>query len=97
MGGIIISLIAAVLFCLDIITPNIFIGTILVSALWLYVAASLYFAFGFLKFFYHDFLGWHAPKGQYQWSDGCSARAVCRHCGKDIMQDSQGNWFCMEE
>lgn len=25
--------------------------------------------------------------------DGCSFTSKCKHCGKDIMQDSQGNWF----
>ena len=39
-------------------------------------------------------LGWHEPDGDSeQWFDGASYRARCRHCGADIMQDSQGNWF----
>ena len=25
--------------------------------------------------------------------DGCSKHNHCKYCGKEIMQDSQGNWF----
>ena len=25
--------------------------------------------------------------------DGCSATGTCPNCGKDVLQDSQGNWF----
>lgn len=25
--------------------------------------------------------------------DGCSIHSKCRKCGKEIMQDGQGNWF----
>lgn len=42
----------------------------------------------------HDILGWHEPdKDADQSYDGCSRHSKCRFCGKDIMQDSQGNWF----
>lgn len=37
---------------------------------------------------------WHTPdkeKGQYYLN--LSLHASCKYCGKDIMQDSQGNWF----
>ena len=48
----------------------------------------------FFKRFYHDVLGWHIPDDSAdQGFDGCSFHAKCKHCGKDIMQDSQGNWF----
>jgi hypothetical protein len=40
----------------------------------------------------HDHLGWHAPDGTRGF-DGCSIHSTCRFCGKDVMQDSQGNWF----
>ena len=47
----------------------------------------------YLRFFY-NILGWHSPdyndKGYF---DGASLHAKCKYCGKDIMQDSQGNWF----
>lgn len=57
------------------------------------IGAVLYFKLGFFKFFYHDLLGWHTPDDSPQYSDGCSQHATCKHCGKDIMMDSQGNWF----
>ena len=38
------------------------------------------------------FWGWHkAP--ETQGFDGCSSTGTCSRCGKDVMQDSQGNWF----
>ena len=42
----------------------------------------------------HDILGWHDPDpNEERWSDGCSDHCHCRYCGKEIMMDSQGNWF----
>lgn len=45
---------------------------------------------------FREFMGWHTPdkgaKGT-QWFDGASVHAICKNCGKDIMQDSQGGWF----
>lgn len=39
-----------------------------------------------------DALGWHkAPRSQG--FDGCSLNGTCPACGKEVMQDSQGNWF----
>ena len=93
MGFLIITLIAGILFYFDIITTSAFTFIVLGSLVWAYVGAGLYFVFGFFKFFYHDFLGWHTPDDSPQWSDGCSEHAICKHCGKDIMRDSQGNWF----
>jgi hypothetical protein len=45
------------------------------------------------KLFYHDILEWHLPDDKPQKFDGCSFHAHCKLCGKEIMQDSQGNWF----
>ena len=61
----------------------------------LFVFAIAYIRTGFAKRFYHDVLGWHEP------ADGSrhfpymnlSPHATCRHCGREIIQDSQGNWF----
>lgn len=58
-----------------------------------YVPPILYFKLGWLKLWFHDVLGWHMPDDSPQWSDGCSTHAKCKFCNKDIMQDSQGNWF----
>lgn len=45
-----------------------------------------------LRWWAHDYLGWHAPE-QTIGFDGCSLTANCEFCGKHILQDSQGNWF----
>ena len=45
------------------------------------------------KRFYHNILGWHLPSDEPQGFDGCSFHAHCKFCGKEIMQDSQDNWF----
>jgi hypothetical protein len=39
--------------------------------------------------------GWHNGKGETVGVkfDGCSIHASCSKCGKEVMQDSQGNWF----
>ena len=37
-------------------------------------------------------MSWHlAPKAQG--FDGCSFNGECPRCGKQVMQDGQGNWF----
>jgi len=39
-----------------------------------------------------DHMHWHlAP--QQQGFDGCSFNGTCPRCHKEVMQDSQGNWF----
>lgn len=59
-----------------------------------YITAIIYLTTGFGKKFYHDILEWHRPKKNDSLGfDGCSFHATCKYCGKDIMQDSQGNWF----
>lgn len=45
------------------------------------------------KRFYHNILEWHLPDDKPQKFDGCNIHAHCKLCGKEIMQDSQGNWF----
>lgn len=57
-----------------------------------YVPIILYEKFGWFKWFYHDILGWHKPTAEIDF-DGCNANSHCKYCGKEIMQDSQGNWF----
>jgi len=37
--------------------------------------------------------GWHDGNSGKISSDGCSLHAICSKCGKEVMQDSQGNWF----
>ena len=57
-----------------------------------YVPIILYETFGWFKGFYHDILGWHKPTDEKEF-DGCNTHSHCKYCGKEIMQDSQGNWF----
>lgn len=39
----------------------------------------------------HDLLGWHDCDATG--FDGASATGTCKYCGKECLQDSQGNWF----
>ena len=93
MGVLIVILIASALHWLNIIADVIFMITVISSLVWMCIASILYFKFGFLKFFYHDLLGWHRPDDSTQTFDGISERAICKYCGKVILRDSQGNWF----
>lgn len=62
-----------------------------------YVPPVLYFKFGWFKRFYHNVMEWHTPDDAVdEWHDGCSFHTKCKHCGKEIMQDSQGNWFTQD-
>ena len=54
--------------------------------------SPLYHIFGLNKWLYHDIMGWHQPS-EKETFNGCSFCSTCKHCGKEIMQDSQGNWF----
>lgn len=45
-----------------------------------------------LKRLFHDILGWHTPTYIYS-TNGISIKSRCRICGRNILQDSQGNWF----
>lgn len=37
-------------------------------------------------------LEWHKPSDSMGF-DGCSFTSICKICGKEILMDSQGNWF----
>lgn len=93
MEALIAVIIASALFCKDVISEEMFIGVSVASLVITYVGAGLYLKFGFFKFYYHNLLGWHVPDNSPKWSDGCSTHAVCKYCGREVMQDSQGNWF----
>ncbi len=50
--------------------------------------------FNWIGQFLDDTLGWHTPLYEEGLThDGASFHSRCWYCGKDIMQDSQGNWF----
>ena len=58
------------------------------------VCAFLFLFFGWFKLFFHDVLLWHRPaKKADRYFDGCSVHSTCKYCGKEIIQDSQGNWI----
>ena len=57
-----------------------------------FLFSPLYLAFGLNRWFYHDILKWHQPS-EKETFNGCSFCSTCKYCGKEIMQDSQGNWF----
>lgn len=57
-----------------------------------YIPIILYKKFGWFKRFYHDILGWHEPTDEKEF-DGCNTHSHCKYCGKELMQDSHGNWF----
>lgn len=58
------------------------------------ITGYLYVKKGFFKSFYHDILEWCLPNENTEiWSDGVNTHAICKYCNREIIQDSQGNWF----
>ena len=55
------------------------------------ICSLLYTHYGFFKRFFHNGLHWHEPTAI--WFDGFQVHSICKHCGKEIIRDSQGNWF----
>lgn len=47
---------------------------------------------GFKDVSFCTMMGWHKGGAMTRF-DGCSVHAVCKRCGKEVMQDGQGNWF----
>lgn len=93
MGCLLVTILALVLGYANVIGAVAVMSMIFGSLIWSFLAAGLYFKFGFLKFFYHGLLGWHTPLEGPESYDGLSYHARCKYCSKEIMQDSQGNWF----
>lgn len=56
------------------------------------IGGTFYVKLGWFKRFFHDVLKWHMPD-EYIGFDGASYCSSCKYCHKDIIQDSQGNWF----
>lgn len=76
---------------------DIIVGLVLLISLFLLFNVILAFvwkctAFRPFKHLCHDIYGWHEPADKVGF-DGASFTAVCKYCGKPILQDSQGNWF----
>lgn len=45
-----------------------------------------------IRYFLCRCFGWHKPEEKVAF-DGCTWHSKCKYCGKEIMEDSQGNWF----
>ena len=56
------------------------------------LSGVLYINYGIFKRFFHDILHWHEPNGKIC-LNGINLESKCKYCGKEIIQDSQGNWF----
>jgi hypothetical protein len=68
-------------------------GIILISILSTMILLAL--SNRWLPKWFCDHMGWHlAPKRQR--FDGCSFGGECSRCGREVLQDSQGNWFSIE-
>lgn len=46
----------------------------------------------FLPVWFCKHMGWHLEPKEMGF-DGCSMNGTCPRCGKQVLQDSQGNWF----
>ena len=57
--------------------------------------AILYLAIGWNRWLFHNLLGWHKPIKEKTFK-GINIISKCKYCGKEIAQDSQGNWFEVE-
>ena len=67
---------------------------IILIVLLYFLPVTLYFKKGIGKWFYHDILNWHIPDNSDEYKyDGLNLKTICKHCKKEITQDSQGNWF----
>ena len=72
---------------------------------WLLIFPFIMFsivAYGWMLLLYDKFQGTHLACNQFGWHngnggaksfDGCSIHATCSKCKREVMQDSQGNWF----
>lgn len=71
---------------------TIVLSIVILLLVFLMVGGILYTKIGIFRFFFHDILAWHMPDGTYHFR-GINTHSKCKYCGKDIIQDSQGNWF----
>lgn len=75
--------------CILLVCLVIMVGTYLLTL----IGYPFYVMWNKFTWFYHDIMKWHRPDNKPQTFDGLSVHSKCKHCGEDIMQDSQGNWF----
>ena len=73
---------------------KVFIYILFVTGVTFLMCAFLYLKFGLCKRLFHDCFGWHKPEDENNSEfDGYNLHNKCKYCGKEIVQDSQGNWF----
>lgn len=68
------------------------LGVVGIPYILILIISPFYFKFGIGKWLLHDIMHWHLPDETSSF-DGCSDHSYCKFCNKEIMQDSQGNWF----
>ena len=68
------------------------LGIVGIPGILILIISPFYFKFGIGKWLLHDIMRWHLPDETSSF-DGCSSHSHCKFCNKEIMQDSQGNWF----
>ena len=68
------------------------LGVVGIPYILILIISPFYFKFGIGKWLLHDIMHWHLPNETSSF-DGCSNHSYCKFCNKEIMQDSQGNWF----
>ena len=66
-----------------------------VCFMWVLAVIWMFTRFKPFKRLCHNFMKWHIPE-ETEFFDGLSFHSKCKFCGKNIMQDSQGNWFTYE-
>lgn len=97
MISLLTVIVCSFLLWFDIIGIHAFIWCVAGAMIAEIIMDGTYFGLGWFKFYCHDVLKWHIPNEDSLWFDGCSRHGVCVYCEKDIIQDSQGNWFSCED
>ena len=87
MINVIIFILLSVLFLIWLLLSVLFL-------IWLLGLTWIFTPFRPCKWFFHDILSWHEPDSRKGIEiRGINIHAKCKYCGKDIIRDSQGNWF----
>ena len=68
--------------------------TIIIGIMWISGILYLCSRGWIFNRFFHDVMEWHLPdQNEPEKFDGVNIHTHCKFCGKEIMQDSQGNWY----
>ena len=77
----------------DILVMILEIFAIIIAVLWTSGVIYLISRGRLFNYFFHNVMEWHLPDDKPQEFNGCSFHTHCKFCGKEIEQDSQGNWY----